>query len=383
MLKLFNESLSRTKFVVGQNVKFDLNIMGCEFHRLGLATELSKLPVLDTCTENTALLCMIPGGRGGKFKLPTLTELHQKLFNAPFSEAHNATADVEATTRCFLELVRLKQFSFGELQVGDDYFEEFASKNPSQIDLVGLKHTNLKKESKKLKNKEQKIQSQNSEVDTSTQINLNDVQFTHLHNHSQFSILQSTSSVSELVKAAIKDNMPAVALTDIGNMMGAFLFVKEILNYNKEAETPIKPILGCEFNVCENHLDKKQKDNGYQIVLLAKNKNGYHNLAKMSSIAFIDGFYYVPRIDKKIIEEYKEDIIVLSGNVNGEVPNKILNIGEKQAEDALLWWKKTFGDDFYLELNDHQQENEQHINEVLIQFSKKHEVKLVAANNTF
>ena len=171
VLELFNESLSRTKFVVGQNVKFDLNIMGCEFHRLGLATELSKLPVLDTCTENTALLCMIPGGRGGKFKLPTLTELHQKLFNAPFSEAHNATADVEATTRCFLELVRLKQFSFGELQVGDDYFEEFASKNPSQIDLVGLKHTNLKKESKKLRNKEQKIQSQNSEVDTSTQIN--------------------------------------------------------------------------------------------------------------------------------------------------------------------------------------------------------------------
>ncbi|MCF6280095.1 MAG: DNA polymerase III subunit alpha, partial [Flavobacteriaceae bacterium] len=162
-----------------------------------------------------------------------------------------------------------------------------------------------------------------------------------------------------------------------------FLFVKEVLNYNKEAENPIKPIVGCEFNVCENHLDKKSKDNGYQIVLLAKNKKGYHNLAKMSSIAYIDGFYYVPRIDKEIVKKYKEDIIVLSGNINGEVPNKILNIGESQAEEALLWWKEEFGDDFYLELNDHQQENEQHINSVLIQFSKKHNVKLIATNNTF
>jgi len=383
VLELFNEALSKTKFVVGQNVKFDLNIMGCEFYRLGITTELNNLPVLDTCTESTAQLCQIPGGRGGKFKLPTLTELHQKLFNTPFAEAHNATADVEATTRCFLELVRLKQFSFSELQAGDNYFEEFTAKNPGSIPLIGLKHTNLKKESKKLKEKEQKSQSQDFQKEPSHQAHLNDVQFAHLHNHSQFSILQSTSSISGLVNAAVKDNMPAVALTDIGNMMGSFLFVKEVLNYNENAETPIKPILGCEFNVCVNHLDKKLKDNGYQIVLLAKNKNGYHNLAKMSSIAFIDGFYYVPRIDREIIKKYKKDIIVLSGSVNGEVPNKILNIGEKQAEDALLWWKDEFGDDFYLELNDHQQENEQHINEVLIQFSKKHHVKLVAANNTF
>lgn len=177
--------------------------------------------------------------------------------------------------------------------------------------------------------------------------------------------------------------MPAVALTDTGNMMGAFVFVKEILNYNKTVENPIKPIVGCEFFVCDDHLNKKVKDNGYQIVLLAKNKKGYHNLAKMASIAYIDGFYYVPRIDKNIVKKYKEDIIVLSGNSFGEIPNKILNIGEKQAEDALLWWKEEFGDDFYLELNDHKQENEQHINEVLVQFSKKYNVKLVATNNTF
>ncbi|MAS19241.1 MAG: DNA polymerase III subunit alpha, partial [Leeuwenhoekiella sp.] len=117
VLGKFKAALERTKFVVGQNVGFDVNIMGAEFHRLDVSNQLQELPVLDTCTETTAQLCQIPGGRGGKFKLPTLTELHQYLFNQPFAEAHNATADVEATTRCFFELVRRRIFTQEELDV--------------------------------------------------------------------------------------------------------------------------------------------------------------------------------------------------------------------------------------------------------------------------
>ena len=98
VLEKFNIALSKTKFVVGQNVGFDVNIMGAEFHRLSIGNDLQELPVLDTCTETTAQLCQIPGGRGGRFKLPTLTELHKQLFGEGFGEAHNATADVEATT---------------------------------------------------------------------------------------------------------------------------------------------------------------------------------------------------------------------------------------------------------------------------------------------
>jgi DNA polymerase-3 subunit alpha len=143
------------------------------------------------------------------------------------------------------------------------------------------------------------------------------------------------------------------------------------------------PIIGCEFNVCRNHEDKSQKDNGYQIVLLAKNKKGYHNLVKLSSLAYTKGMYYVPRIDKQLIEKYKEDLIVLSGNLYGEIPNLILNVGESQAEEALLWWKGQFGSDFYLEIMRHGQENENRVNETLIRFSKKHGVKLVATNNTY
>src|SRR5690606_27086590 len=150
--------------------------------------------------------------------------------------------------------------------------------------------------------------------------------FAHLHNHTQFSVLQSTIDINAMVKKTAAEKMSAIAMTDHGNMMGAFKFVSAILDHNKNVKkanevalekgeeqtaSEIKPIVGCEFFICENHKDKSKKDNGYQVVLLAKNKNGYHNLAKLASIASIDGFYYVPRIDKEILLQYKEDIMVL------------------------------------------------------------------------
>ena len=383
-LALFNQALQKTKFIVGQNLEFDLNIMGCEFHRLGVENKLTTLPVLDTCTEKTAQMCQIPGGRGGKYKLPTLTELHNHLFGVGFGEAHNATADVEATTRCFFELIRLREFTKEQLDVDANYFKNFSEANPKPIQVIGLQHINLKKESEKIRKRLEKLKDVAETKSTSEGLAaLKNVQFAHLHNHTQFSVLQSTMQIANIVKAAAKDNMPAVAMTDTANMMASFHFVSAILNHNKTAETPMKPIVGCEFNVCEDHKNKSQKDNGYQVVLLAKNKKGYHNLAKMSSIAFVDGFYYVPRIDREIIKKYKDDIIVLTGNLYGEVPSKILNLGEKQAEEALLWWKEEFQDDFYIELMRHNQQDETIVNETLLKFSKKHNIKIVATNNTF
>ncbi len=400
VLEKFTIALAKAKFIVGQNVGFDVNIMGCEFHRMDIQSPMSSMPVLDTCTEVTASLLKLPGGRGGKFKLPTLTELHHYLFGVPFSEAHNATADVEATTRCFLELIRRDNFTKEELEVTADYFKEFKVHNPQEIQLIGLNHINLKKASEEIKKQFQKEE----EVAISTHKNkldlhsLDAVDFVHLHNHTQFSVLQSTISVADLVKAAVANKMPAVAMTDHANLMGAFHFVRDILYHNKSAqaknkvseengetptETIIKPIVGCEFYVCDDLKDKSRKDNGYQIVFLAKTKKGYHNLAKLSSIAYTEGFYYVPRVDKKAIQQYKEDIIVLSGNLYGEIPSKILNIGENQAEESLIWWKQEFGDDFYLELMRHNQEDENRVNTSLIALAKKHQIKTVATNNVF
>ena len=389
VIQKFQDVLRQAKFIVGHNVNFDINIMGAEFYRLGIPNPLPEISVLDTCTETTAQLCKIPGGRGGRFKLPTLTELHEHLFQEPFVEAHNASADVEATTRCFLELIRRNVFEEYELKAEPGYVAKFIQENPEEIQFIGLKHLNLKAESDKIRKRLEDLKRKEKPTQVEIQENiatLEDVPFAHLHNHSQYSVLQATSDITQLVKAAVSFEMPAVALTDIGNMMGAFRFVKTVNDYNKKIEDEakkLKAIVGCEFYVCQNHLDKTRKDNGYQIVMLAKNKRGYHNLAKMSSIAYTKGFYYVPRIDREIIAQYKEDIIVLTGGMQGEVPNKILNVGEKQAEEALLWWKETFGDDLYIEIQRHNQEDENRVNEVLIDFSKRHQIKMVACNNTF
>ncbi|NBL64654.1 DNA polymerase III subunit alpha [Flavobacterium sp. NST-5] len=399
VLAKFNIALSKAKFIVGQNVGFDVNIMGSEFYRSGVANRLQEMPVLDTCTEYTAELLKLPGGRGGKFKLPTLTELHQFLFGVPFAEAHNATADVEATTRCFLELIRKEAFTKEQLDVPADYFKNFNENNPKEIQLIGLRHINLKAASDEIRKRLEKSKvTTNTTISQETLVDFDNASFAHLHNHSQFSVLQSTIGVNDLLKNAVKYKMPAVAITDTGNMMGAFQFVSAVLNHNKAAEaknktalengeeppeTVVKPIVGCTFNICEDHTEKTKKDNGYQVVFLAKNKNGYHNLAKMASIAYTEGFYYVPRINKSVVEKYKDDVIVLSGNLYGEIPSKILNVGEKQAEEALIWWKDLFGEDFYIEIMRHNQDDENRVNQTLIALSQKYNVKTVATNNTY
>ena len=286
VLEAFEAALKQAKFVVGQNLKFDLNIMGAEHLRAGMASQMLEMPVLDTCTETTAALCQIPGGRGGKWKLPTLTELHEYLFAHPFSEAHNATADVEATTRCFFELIRRETFTQEELAVEADYFTNFQEVHKDLIQNVGLTHVNLKEASKAYAETETSGGLSNEERQKNIEL-LRDATYVHLHNHSQFSILQATSDVKGLVKKTAEYNMPAVALSDIGNVMAAFHFEKAITGHNGDVkkrraaaeengedfnENEIVPIIGCEFYVCNDHEDKSHKDNGYSIVLLAKNK---------------------------------------------------------------------------------------------------------------
>ena len=395
ILNEFNDSISKSKFIIGHNVNFDLNVIGCEFYRRNIPSNIGLTDVLDTCTELTAELCKLPGGRGGKLKLPTLTELHEYLFGSAFQEAHNASADVEATARCFLELIRIKNFKKEQLGVQDEYFEKFIQNNPQKMVEAGIKHINLKKKSEDLKKKIEKTdkESEIKKPEGFKETDLDKIDFTHLHNHSQFSMLQSTIKLNDLVEKTFEHKMKAVALTDLGNMMGAFRFVdtikkknkqiKEIIKNSEEKLSLIKPIIGCVLNVCEDHLNKNYRDNGYQIVFLAKNKNGYNNLSKLSSLGYTKGFYYVPRVDRNLILEYKEDLIVLSGNLYGEVSSKILKTGKKEAEESLIWWKNNFKDDFYIEINRHAQDDEDIVNGVLIEFSKKHNVKLVATNNTF
>jgi DNA polymerase-3 subunit alpha len=182
-------------------------------------------------------------------------------------------------------------------------------------------------------------------------------------------------------------------------MYGAFLFWQSIDKQNKDIKkhneaidkgekaeskkNELKCIIGCELYVTEDHKERGKQNNGYSIPFLAKNKNGYENLCKLSSKGFTDGFYYVPRIDKSLLLQLKDDLIVTTGGLQGEIPSLILNVGDAQAEEAFLWYKAQFGDDFYVELNRHALPEEEHVNNVLLGFAKKHQVKYFAANNNY
>ena len=398
-LSLFKDAVTKSTFLVGHNVNFDVKTLGCEFFRSEQSTEWTEKSILDTCTEKTANLCKLLGGKGGRFKLPTLSELHEHLFASQFLEAHNASADVEATSRCFLELIRLKTFTATELKTADEYFINYSAANPETIRPVGLKHLNLKAESEKLRKavdyKDNTSGNQDSKVGIQQ---LKDYTFTHLHNHSQYSILQSTAQVSGILEKAFEHGMHSIALTDSGNMMAAFHFEAAANKINKriraeklQAEEEgrefnkkeILPIIGCEFNVCRDRNDKTQKDNGSKMVLLAKNKEGYQNLIKLASIAYTEGMYYVPRIDREVVQAHKENLIMLSGGIKGEISNLILNVGEKQAEEALICWKNVFKEDFYIELTRHGLEVESRLNPALVRLARKHKVELVATNTSF
>jgi len=382
VLEDFQAAIKGVAYVVGHNISFDRNIMGAEFLRQGLEDPLEGKTVIDTCTEETATLCKLAGGRGGKFKLPTLGELYVHLFQVQFEEAHNATADVEATARAFFELLRKNEIHPKGFQNQEEQTKAIRSRTVP-FELIGLSHQNLKKASSGLKKVQKDPETTQPQADLSDA--LIQAPFVHLHNHSQFSVLQATSRINQLVEAAAADHLPALALTDHGNLMGAFHFIKAINSHNANTEESfhIKPIVGCEFYVCEDHQDKTRRDDGYQIVFIAKNKAGYHNLAKLTSAAYVKGFYYVPRIDRNLVEKYKENLIVLTGNTYGEVPSKILNVGDRQAEEALQWWHQKFGEDLYIELMRHGEEGEDRANEVLISFSRKYNIPLVATNNTY
>ncbi|HXB39007.1 MAG TPA: DNA polymerase III subunit alpha, partial [Bacteroidia bacterium] len=382
----FARAVQQTKYLCGHNIEFDLSIVGAEFYRLGLDNYFEGKPVIDTKNDDVTAFCAIPGGKGGKFKWPKLEELYKKLFNIGFEEAHNAAFDVDATAKAFFELLKHNVIKVAELPASELQNVKYIAPDLSAL-LASEKA--LKKG----------FQTSNLESQTSDPVFQSDVKFSHLHNHTQYSVLQATSDIDEMVKRAIGYGSPALAITDHGNMYGAFLFWQTVDKQNKyikahneaidkgektgEKKQELKAIIGCELYVCKNHKEKSKQDNGFSQVFLAKNKKGYENLSKLSSIGFTEGFYYVPRIDREVLATYKNDLIVTTGSLSGEIPNLILNVGETQAEEAFVWWKEQFGEDFYVELNNHLLPEEKVVNEVLLRLAKKYDVKYFAANNNY
>lgn len=207
--------------------------------------------------------------------------------------------------------------------------------------------------------------------------------FVHLHLHTEYSLLDGMARIKSVVKRAKELNMPAIAMTDHGNMYGAVQFNDECV------KAGIKPILGTEFYVCDDHLQKgkiKTDDvDGYKdrrhLVLLAKNEEGYKTLSLLNAIAFRDGYYYKPRIDLNLIKEHHEGLICLSACIGGDIPQAILRHDNEKAEELVKFFKGVFGDDFYLELQNQGLEEQAYVNASLKALAKKFNVKTVVTND--
>ena len=207
---------------------------------------------------------------------------------------------------------------------------------------------------------------------------MSEKQFTHLHVHTQYSILDGAAAIEPLLKKAADDGMQALAITDHGNMYGVLEFTQLAAKHN------IKPIIGCEMYVTDGSLHERQgkKDrSGHHMILLAKNYQGYKNLSRLCSIGYLEGFYYTPRIDKDALFRHHEGLIATSACIGGEIPQAILNKGEEVADSLLTQYLEVFGDDFYLELQRHGLEEQKVVNEVLVRLSQKRGVQLIAAND--
>lgn len=212
--------------------------------------------------------------------------------------------------------------------------------------------------------------------------------FSHLHVHTQFSLLDGAASIRSLYDKALKDEMPALAITDHGNMFGVFEFVSEAYKHTKSDGTPhVKPIVGCEFYVVEDRtrksFTKDQKDNRYHQVLLAKNAKGYQNLIKLTSLGYIEGMYSkYPRIDKQLIEKYHEGLIATTCCIGAYVPQMILNAGEEAGRKEFKWWLDLFGDDFFIEIQRHNLKEQDIVNVSLLKFAKEYNVPVIATNDS-
>ena len=357
-LKDFEEDLKKCKYIIGHNINFDKNILGAEFYRKNIESNLLNKISIDT-GHISKQYCNLKGGLGGGLKMPKLIELYEILFGKKFSDAHDASYDVNATAKSFFYLLKKEVYSNEDSSSKKVFYEE-----------PKLKISNFSKKEIDIAVSEKKI-----DIDIKSD-------FIHLHNHSQYSILQATSSIEKIIEKAKEYKMSSVAITDLGNMFGAFKFNK-IARKNK-----IKPILGCEFFVSEERkkikFTRDNPDKRSNQILLAKNKEGYKNLTSLTSLSFTEGLYgQYPRIDKKLIYNNRKNLIALSGNIYGIIPQLILNQGIDKAEEELKWWLDTFKEDFYLEINRHGLDEEEHLNEVLTDFSKKYNVKIIAANDVF
>ena len=200
-------------------------------------------------------------------------------------------------------------------------------------------------------------------------------EFVHLHLHTEYSLLDGLARIDKLVDIIKERGVRAVAITDHGNMHGVIKFFEACV------QKGIKPIIGEEFYICHDMTSRANREDTGHLILLAKNNTGYQNLLKLSSFAYLDGMYYKPRIDYKLLEKHSEGLICLSACLAGHIPQLILKRQYDEADKLALWFKNLFGEDFYLELQNHNLPEEKEVLVKLLEMSERLGIKTVATND--
>ena len=200
--------------------------------------------------------------------------------------------------------------------------------------------------------------------------------FVHLHLHTEYSLLDGAARIERIWDACKERNFPAVAITDHGNMFGT-------LEFHKQAKAHgVKPIIGCEFYMCHDMKSHDTKNGGFfHLVLLAKDERGYKNIIKLDSLAFTDGFYYKPRIDMELLKQHTEGVVCLSACLAGEIPQLLLANRYDDAKALAKQFQDLFGEDYYIELQDHGIRDQKYVNPLLIKIARELNIKLVATND--
>jgi DNA polymerase-3 subunit alpha len=309
-LEEFGESVKNSKFLIAHNINFDDKITSCELLRLGMSNYLRD--ITQVCTMNSTVeFCRIQGKMG--LKPPTLTELHEKLFNKPFEDAHNALVDVSALGKCFFKLKQIGALGFNENEI-------LMLNSEKQRDLILNKWIN-----------------KNGEPEESKKL-------TNFGIHTFYSVLEGAGDVSDYVKIAKKNNHDSLGLMDRGNLSGAFAF------YQKCKSEGIKPIIGCEFFINDSIgvYEEKLQDNNCIQKVIVQNENGYQNINKINYFSFVDGYYRVPRIKTDWLIENKEGLILTTSSREGII-SKFLQQGKYDlAEEYLFKMLNIFGRKSYL-----------------------------------
>lgn len=375
-LDIFEQDLKQSQLLIAHNIEFDENVMGAEYVRSTYDTVFFDLD--QYCTkENTTDFVAIPAKRGKGFKWPTLAELYYKLFGESFEEAHNAAFDVEALARCFFGLLEQK-VAKPRLPQGKTAKEVTQNLHYEKPDLDVEAARRSRSQSGEIK------------LPEATKAEVEVKPFAHLQVHTHYSVLQSNIKLKDLMKQVKDAGMDTVAITDHGNLFGAFNAIRA------GQAAGVKVLIGCELYLTEDHSKKKftrnNPDRLSQQLFIAKNQKGYENLMHLVSEGWTNGYYNgYPRVDKALIQKHKEGLVAFSGSVhhpdagffNGELPELILNVGESQAEEALHWWKDQFGSDFYLQVQRHGLPEEERVNKVLLKLGEQHDIPCIATNNVF